>query len=85
MAQLTQEQLIAAMQASAGDDDVELDGPVLDTLFYDLGFGSLAILQTAGRLARQFDVLLDQDELADAQTPRALLELVNSCITPIAV
>jgi len=67
------------LTAAAGDGDgVELNTDVLDADFEDLGYDSLALLETASRLERQYSVSLDDDAFMAAKTPRSLLALVNS-------
>lgn len=85
MPQLTLADLVAIMRDCAGEDEhVNLDGDILDTLFYDLGYDSLALLQTTGRIEQEFDIVLDEDGITEAETPRALLALVNDCLAQAA-
>jgi act minimal PKS acyl carrier protein len=63
---------------SAGTEPgVDLDGDIMDTAFDDLGYDSLAIMETAARITREYGVSIDDEELVIATTPRHLLELVN--------
>ncbi|MEC3975514.1 acyl carrier protein [Amycolatopsis sp. H20-H5] len=48
-----------------------------DTEFADLGYDSLALLETSGRIEREYGISLDEVALAEAITPRALVDLVN--------
>ncbi|MET9497753.1 acyl carrier protein [Streptomyces sp. NPDC006552] len=66
--------------AAGGDEGTALDDDNLDTSFLDLGYDSLALLQVTGVVERDHDVLLDEDALADAQTPRQYLDLVNAAL-----
>lgn len=67
------------LRESAGaDQGVDLDGDILDIAFYDLGYDSLAIMETAARITREFGIPIDDDALATAKTPRDLLDLVNA-------
>ncbi len=67
--------------AAAGiDDGVDLDGDILDMTFDELGYESLALLETGSRIEREFDLSLE-DTLTDVETPRALIEVVNSHLT----
>jgi act minimal PKS acyl carrier protein len=62
----------------AGDlDGVELGEAALDRLFTDLGYDSLAILETAAAVGQRYGVQLRDEDVADAVTPRAFLLLVN--------
>ncbi|WP_261564683.1 acyl carrier protein [Frankia gtarii] len=70
--------LTRLMREVAGEDEsVDLDGDILDLDFADLGYDSLAILETSGRIARDYGIVLDDDALTDAHTPRVFLGLVN--------
>lgn len=83
MSELTIEGLKEIMREAAGEDDsVRVDTEILDTLFIDMGFDSLALLETVALIKRQYGVVIDDDELTDLDTPRALLAKVNSALTP---
>ncbi|MEU4469087.1 MULTISPECIES: acyl carrier protein [Streptomyces] len=74
--------LIALLRECAGEEEgVDLDGDVLDVPFADLGYDSLAVLQTTGRIERDWDVLLDEEAIDEADTPRAFLDLVNRALS----
>lgn len=64
-------------QAAGADDSVDFDGEILDTEFADLGYDSLALLETAVRITREFGIALDDDVALGAQTPRQLLDVIN--------
>jgi act minimal PKS acyl carrier protein len=83
VSELTIEGLKEIMREAAGEDDsVRVDTEILDTLFIDMGFDSLALLETVALIKRQYGVVIDDDELTDLDTPRALLAKVNSALTP---
>lgn len=72
-------ELIAMLRESAGEEEgVNLDGDVQDTSFAELGYDSLALLQILGRLQRERGVSIPDEAIADAETPRDLLALVNN-------
>ncbi|HET6636345.1 MAG TPA: acyl carrier protein [Streptomyces sp.] len=76
--------LTALLRECAGEDEaVDLDGDVLDSEFTELGYDSLALLQVIGRIQRDYGVVVP-DDAAAAETPRALLELVNTATTVAA-
>ncbi|HET7014169.1 MAG TPA: acyl carrier protein [Streptosporangiaceae bacterium] len=76
---ITLEVLTRTLQESAGtDENVELNGDVLDVDFTELGYDSLALLETASRLEQKHGIVLDDDAATSAKTPRELLELINS-------
>ncbi|MEV0373405.1 acyl carrier protein [Streptomyces sp. NPDC050636] len=67
------------LHESAGTDEgVDLDGDILDSDFEDLGYESLALLETGGRIEREWGITLDDDALTDSRTPRALINAVNA-------
>ncbi|MFC5749302.1 acyl carrier protein [Actinomadura rugatobispora] len=77
--QFTLNELRTVLREAAGTDEgVDLDGDIIDTPFDDLGYESLALLETAGRIERDHGISLDEEALVEAQTPRALIDLVNS-------
>jgi len=64
---------------SAGEGDgADVDVATMDTEFVQLGYESLALLETGGRIEREFGIKLDDSILFDATTPRALIEAVNA-------
>ena len=75
--EFTIEMLRRILRQGAGEE-VDLDGDILDVTFAELGYESLALLETGGRIEREFDIRFDDDALVDAATPRALVDLVNS-------
>ena len=76
--------LVRLLEESAGvAEGVDLDGDVLETSFLELGYDSLALLQVTGRIKREYDIPLPDDVVADALTPRGLLEAIErSCHRP---
>jgi acyl carrier protein len=77
MRELTIEELRRIMRECAGEDEsVNLDGDVSDTAFSDLGYDSLAMMETAAKIEREFGLQLPED-MAAVETPRAFLTVVN--------
>ncbi|TDT28684.1 act minimal PKS acyl carrier protein [Streptomyces sp. BK208] len=66
------------LEAAGADESVDLDGDILDTDFEELSYESLAILETCGRIEREYGISLDDSVVTEAKTPRALLSLVNT-------
>jgi len=82
MAHLTLEDLKATLRAAAGEDEsIDLDGEILDTEFGELGYDSLAILETASLIGRRFGVQLPEDEVGELRTPRELIDFVNATLS----
>ncbi|MER7406713.1 acyl carrier protein [Streptomyces sp. NPDC000070] len=77
----TIEDLKRIMHEAAGTDD-SLDGENLDTDFAALGYDSLALLETGGRIEREYGISLDDDTVISAGTPGALIAEVNARLTP---
>jgi act minimal PKS acyl carrier protein len=69
------------LREAAGEaDGVGLDGDILNVSFIDLGYESLALLETGSRIAREFGVYLRDTAIADAETPAALIALVKAAV-----
>ncbi|MEU9645483.1 acyl carrier protein [Streptomyces sp. NPDC048188] len=72
------------LEAAGADESVDLDGDILDTDFEELSYESLAILETCGRIEREYGISLDDSVVTEAKTPRALLSLVNAQLAGVA-
>ncbi|MBT2383949.1 acyl carrier protein [Streptomyces sp. ISL-11] len=71
--------LRAILVACAGEDEAAgLAGDILDVPFADLGYNSLALMESAARIKREFGVDIADDVLSELETPRAVLDLVNA-------
>lgn len=82
---LTLDDLRDILVVAAGeDDDVDLDRDILDVSFEDLGFDSLALLETVTLVKRRTGVAIGDDELDEIVTPRALLSKVNDTLAAAA-
>ncbi|MET9608674.1 acyl carrier protein [Streptomyces sp. NPDC006512] len=68
------------LEGAGADEGVDLDGDVLDTDFEALGYESLALLETGGRIEREFGITLDDDVFADHTTPRSLVGAINESL-----
>ncbi|MCF3175861.1 acyl carrier protein [Streptomyces sioyaensis] len=78
MATLTLDDLRRILVSCAGEnDDLDLNGDILDSAFQDLGYDSLALMETVARIQREYGVDVSDDDMAEVETPRALLESVN--------
>ncbi|MCL6731476.1 acyl carrier protein [Streptomyces neyagawaensis] len=72
------------LEGAGADEGVDLDGEILDMEFVELGYESLALLETSSRIEREYDISLDESAMADVTTPRALIDLVNSHLAAAA-
>lgn len=73
------------LEGAGADDAVDLDGDILGKDFETLGYESLALLETASRIEREYGVTLDDAVLAVSATPRDLIDCVNAQLGPAAV
>lgn len=70
------------MLQSAGEGEGgDVDVATMDTDFTQLGYESLALLETGSRIEREFGIRLDDSDLFDSPTPRSLIEAVNAQLT----
>ncbi|MET9014557.1 acyl carrier protein [Streptomyces olivaceoviridis] len=67
----------AAGADDSADDGVVFGGDVQDVEFTDLGYDSLALLETVSRIEREYGISLDDAVIGEATTPRALVRAVN--------
>ncbi|ULR51506.1 acyl carrier protein [Streptomyces deccanensis] len=72
------------LEGAGAGDGVDLNGDILDKEFEELGYESLALLETGGRIEREYGITLDDSVLTDAVTPRALIEAVNAHLSAVA-
>lgn len=81
MAILTIAELRLILIDSAGfDGAADPSADILDTLFEELGYDSLALMESAARIYQQYGVRIADDEITEVETPRALLDLVNGAV-----
>jgi act minimal PKS acyl carrier protein len=79
MNELSLSELITIIRECAGEEDgVDLGGAeVADVDFDVLGYDSLALMETAGRVKRQFGVDVPEADLAEIRTLGQFLAVVN--------
>jgi len=76
--EFTIEDLRRILHAAAGEDDgADVDVDTMDTDFLQLGYESLALLETGIRIEREYGIKLDDSTTFDSTTPRALIDAVN--------
>ncbi|MEO3975088.1 acyl carrier protein [Streptomyces sp. CAU 1734] len=68
------------LEGAGADESVDLDGDILDTDFEEMGYESLALLETGGRIEREFAITLDDDVFTDNRTPRTLVAAINASL-----
>jgi act minimal PKS acyl carrier protein len=76
--EFTIEDLIRILREGAGaEEGIDLDGDILDTPFDELGYESLALLETGRRIGREYGIELEDTVLIDVETPRQLVNAVQ--------
>jgi act minimal PKS acyl carrier protein len=77
--------LIKIMRECAGEDEsVNLSGEIAEVSFEELGYDSLALMETASRVQRAYGFSLPEDELAEVRTPAAFVTLVNEHLAKLS-
>ncbi|MGW3666475.1 acyl carrier protein [Streptomyces sp. NPDC005141] len=69
------------LESAGAEEGIDLYGDIADSDFEQLGYESLALLETGGRIEREFGVSLDDVNLSDITTPRALVAAVNDLLS----
>jgi act minimal PKS acyl carrier protein len=69
---------------AGGDHPVDLDGSDADEPFTELGYDSLALLDLAGRVQREYGVAIPDDALGQMPTPRAAVAYINARLAGVA-
>jgi minimal PKS acyl carrier protein len=62
---------------AGGDDAESLQGDISGTSFEELGYDSLALIETAAALARDHGVVIPEDQITEVRSPGELLTLIN--------
>ncbi|MEU6131742.1 acyl carrier protein [Saccharopolyspora sp. NPDC047091] len=74
---MTIDDLRRVLAECAGENDGELSGDMRGRGFDELGYDSLALMETAARIAAEYGVRLSDDDVAGLRTPDDLLDAVN--------
>jgi act minimal PKS acyl carrier protein len=80
MSAFDMDELKDILRKMGGVDEADLDGDIADTEFAFLGYDSLALLETAALIKRQYGVTVSDEDLHGIDTPRSFLEKVNSVL-----
>ncbi|GAA1557863.1 acyl carrier protein [Dactylosporangium maewongense] len=76
--ELTVDGVRELLREVAGEDETGgLDGDIGAVPFEDLGYDSLALLELAGRVERDYRVRLADDTVVQARTPDEFVGIVN--------
>jgi minimal PKS acyl carrier protein len=81
---LTIDDLMLIMRECAGEDESASGGQVADVEFSELGYDSLALLETASRVAREYAVEIPEEDLAAVRTPAEFVTAVNGLMVASA-
>ncbi|MUL41480.1 acyl carrier protein [Streptomonospora sp. PA3] len=81
MADFTQDDLLRILRQVAGES-AEIAGTekIDEVSFPDLGYDSLALLEVAASIEREYGVRLADDTFLSAETPQQLVDLVNASL-----
>jgi minimal PKS acyl carrier protein len=72
------DELRAILTACAGGDEtVAFHGDISDVSMEELGYDSLALIETAARLKLDHGVAIPDELITDVRTPGELLNLIN--------
>ncbi|MCG5218885.1 phosphopantetheine-binding protein [Streptosporangium soli] len=78
MAEVTLDDLRRILRDCAGQDEsVDLDGDIADLLFAEIGYDSLAMLETVSRVEREFGTSIPDEAVQEMVTPRTTLAYIN--------
>lgn len=78
MNELTLDRLKELMlRCSGGDDSVDLSGDIAERPFRDLGYDSLAVLELASQLQREYGLEIPDEAIEEMSSPAAVLGYVN--------
>jgi act minimal PKS acyl carrier protein len=86
MSQLTLPELVEIMRECAGEDESAGAGgrDIGDADLEDLGYDSLALMEAAARVKRQFKAELSEEALAEIHTLNQFVAAVNDTLDPAA-
>lgn len=73
----TVEDLRRILRESAGHAP---ENDFVDIAFDELGYESLALLETSSRIEREYGITLDDDTVTSVRTPRELIQLVSASV-----
>ncbi|UGT63386.1 acyl carrier protein [Nocardia asteroides] len=65
------------VECAGGDEVSELREDASEVTFEELGYDSLALIETASRIQRDYGVQIPEDLLVEVKTPRELIDIIN--------
>lgn len=78
---MTIDDLRRVLAACAGEsDNAPVDTDIHDWNFDDLGYDSLALMETATRIEQEYGLHIPEEHISEFRTPRQLLDFVNGVL-----
>lgn len=78
MQQITHKDLGRILFECAGEmESHSWNEEILDTEFLDLGYDSIAILETSARIQQEYGIRVRDEDIADLTTPRSFLDYLD--------
>lgn len=65
------------VQCAGESDSAAFTDDITSVSFEDLGYDSLALMETAARISQEFGVTIRDEEIIDVRTPGEIIALVN--------
>ncbi|MFD4173243.1 MULTISPECIES: acyl carrier protein [Streptomyces] len=85
-ADFTLDDLRRILRAGAGVDELtDLEGEIADTPLVELGYDSLAVLETVTRIEREYGIRIPEGDLEHGRTPRETVDYVNGRLREVRV
>jgi act minimal PKS acyl carrier protein len=75
--EMTLNDLRRILVACAGGQETVPAGELESRNFEELGYDSLALMETAARIEQEYGVHIPDERVAELETPRELVDLVN--------
>lgn len=80
--EMTINALVGILTSAAGEEaPIGAGDHILDAQFTELGYDSIALLETAARIEQEYGIKFDDDAVTSATTPRLLIAAVNDRLT----
>jgi len=81
MSEFTMDNLRDIMRTSVGvEEGVDLDGPIDEVEFPEMGYDSLALAEVISQISRRYKVSISEDAAVELITPGAVVRLVNQTL-----
>ncbi|WP_105973317.1 acyl carrier protein [Streptomyces geranii] len=81
-ANMTFDDLKAVMSRCTGDVD-DLTPDKLDAAFTDIGYDSLAVLEIASQIQREYSLQIPDEAIEGMQSPQAVIDYVNASLAAV--